>query len=208
MMKIRWIFLFCFCLLGFQARADQAVVIDAQSIGESPAKTDANAPAQSDAQTQANDANKEQFLQGGKMSPRERAALARAQMADSNKQTGDNFLATNKAKPGVVTLPSGVQYKILRAGKGMKPTEDNFVRCRYKGTLIDGSTIDKSDGNKPVSMHVAGFLEGLKEAVVLMPTGSKWEIVIPPQLAYGAFGNRGVGPNAVLIYDIEILGVK
>ena len=129
-------------------------------------------------------------------------------MADSNKQAGDNFLAANKAKPGVVTLPSGVQYKILRAGKGMKPTEDNFVRCRYKGTLIDGSIIDKSDEKKPVSMHVAGFLAGLKEAVMLMPTGSKWEIVIPPQLAYGAFGNRGVGPNAVLIYEMEILGVK
>ena len=207
-MKMKWIVLFSLGMFALQANAEQAVVIDAQSIGEAPAKTDANAPAQADAQTEANEANKEQVLKGGKISPRERAALARAQMADNNKQAGDSFLATNKAKPGVVTLPSGVQYKILRAGKGMKPTENNFVRCRYKGTLIDGSIIDKSDEKRPVSMHVAGFLAGLKEAVMLMPTGSKWEIVIPPQLAYGAFGNRGVGPNAVLIYDMEILGVK
>jgi len=207
-MKMQWIVLFSLGMFALQANAEQAVVIDAQSIGEAPAKTDANAPAQADAQTEANEANKEQVLKGGKISPRERAALARAQMADNNKQAGDSFLETNKARPGVVTLPSGVQYKILRAGKGMKPTENNFVRCRYKGTLIDGSIIDKSDEKRPVSMHVAGFLAGLKEAVMLMPTGSKWEIVIPPQLAYGAFGNRGVGPNAVLIYDMEILGVK
>jgi FKBP-type peptidyl-prolyl cis-trans isomerase FklB len=74
--------------------------------------------------------------------------------------------------------------------------------------LINGTTVDKSDAKKPSSLRVAGFLEGLKQAVKLMPTGSKWEIVIPPQLAYGAFGNRGVGPNAVLVYEMEILGVK
>ncbi len=159
MMKIRWIFLFAVSVCSVQAKARSAVVIDAQSIGEAPAKTDANAPAQSDAQTETNDANKEQVLKGGKMSPRERAALARAQMADSNKQTGDNFLAANKAKPGVVTLPSGVQYKILRAGKGMKPTEDNFVRCRYKGTLIDGSIIDKSD-EQEASLDARRWLSG------------------------------------------------
>jgi FKBP-type peptidyl-prolyl cis-trans isomerase len=101
-----------------------------------------------------------------------------------------------------------VQYKILRAGKGKKPTETSLVRCRYKGKLIDGSTIDKTDDKKPSTMDVSGFLAGLKEAVQLMATGSKWEVVIPPQLAYGAIGNRGVGPNAVLIYEVEILGVK
>jgi len=82
------------------------------------------------------------------------------------------------------------------------------VRCRYKGTLIDGSAIDRSDDRKPSSLHVSGFVQGLREAVTLMPTGSKWQIVIPPQLAYGARGYHAVGPNAVVIYEMEILGVK
>ena len=210
-MKIKWILLLGVSLLGFQVMADQPVVIDAQSIGDAPAASNSGASVpmpQSDPQAEANAANKEQFLKGGKMSPRERAAVAKAETAESNRVAGDNFLATNQGKPGVVSLPSGVQYKVLRAGKGKKPTAENMVRCRYKGTLTDGSIIDKSDDKKPVSMLVGGFLAGLKEAVMLMPTGSKWEIVIPPQLAYGPFGNRGVGPNAVLIYDMEILGVK
>jgi FKBP-type peptidyl-prolyl cis-trans isomerase len=101
-----------------------------------------------------------------------------------------------------------VQYKIMRAGQGKKPAEDSVVRCRFKGKLVDGSIIDKSDNKKPSSMHVSGLVEGLKEAVKLMPAGSKWEIVVPPQLAYGTFGNRGVGPNAVLVYEMEILGIK
>jgi FKBP-type peptidyl-prolyl cis-trans isomerase len=209
MMKTKWILVFAFSLLGFQASADQPLVIDAQSIGEAPAASGTNAPsAQPDPQAEANAANKEQFLKGGRMSPRERAAVAKAEIAETNKVAGDNFLAGNKSKPGVISLPSGVQYKVLRAGKGRKPTAENMVRCRYKGTLTDGSVIDKSDEKKPVSMLVGGFLAGLREAVMLMPTGSKWEIVIPPQLAYGQFGNRGVGPNAVLIYEMEILGVK
>jgi FKBP-type peptidyl-prolyl cis-trans isomerase len=210
MMKTKSILLFSLWLIGFQANAEQPVVIDTQTIGEQPAaaKAGVTTAAPSDPQAEANAANKEQFLKGGKMSPRERAAVAKAELADTNQQAGDSFLATNRAAPGVVSLPSGVQYRILRAGSGKKPTEESQVRCRYKGKLIDGSTIDKSDDKKPASMHVAGFLVGLKEAVKLMPTGSKWEIVIPPQLAYGAFGNRGVGPNAVLIYEMEILGIK
>jgi FKBP-type peptidyl-prolyl cis-trans isomerase len=210
MMKMKWILLFSLWSIALQVSAEEPVVIDNQSIGEQPAdsKADVNTVAPSDPQAEANAANKEQFLKGGKMSPRERAAVAKAAMADTNKQEGDSFLETNKTKQGVTTLPSGVQYKILRAGNGKRPTEDSMVRCRYKGTLIDGSTIDKTDDKKPSVMHVAGFLPGLKEAVKLMPTGSKWEIVVPPQLAYGAFGNRGIGPNAVLIYEMEILGIK
>ncbi len=207
MMKMKWILLFSLCSCGLQANAEQSVVIDSQSLGEQPAaaKADANATAPS---ADANAANKERILRGGKMSPREKREVAKAAMADTNLQEGADFLATYKTKPGVVSLPSGVQYKILRAGIGKKPTEASQVRCRYKGTLIDGSSIDKSDEKKPSTLHVAGFVQGLKEAVKLMPTGSKWEIVIPPQLAYGARGYHGVGPNAVLIYEMEILGIK
>jgi FKBP-type peptidyl-prolyl cis-trans isomerase len=194
-----------------QAHAEQAVVIDTQSIGTQPAATkgEANVAAPTaDPQADANAANRERVLKGGKLSPREKREVAKAAVADSNLQAGASFLEANRIKPGVVSLPSGVQYKILRAGKGKKPTETSLVRCRYKGKLIDGSTIDKTDDKKPSTMDVSGFLAGLKEAVQLMATGSKWEVVIPPQLAYGAIGNRGVGPNAVLIYEVEILGVK
>ena len=200
------------CLFGAQAGAEEAVIIDEQTLGMqqqgAAAKAGTNAAAPADPNAEANAANKEQFIKGGRVSARERAALAKAEIAETNKKAGTDFLLQNKAKPGVVSLPSGVQYKVLRASKGKQPTEDSQIRCRYKGMLIDGSTVDMTDAKKPSTMHVAGFLPGLKEAVKLMPAGSKWEIAIPPQLAYGAAGNRGVGPNAVLVYEMEILGIK
>jgi len=209
-MQMKWVLLLSLWSVVMQVRAEEPVVIDSQAVGESSAagKAEVNAVTTSDSQADTNAVNKELFIKGGKMSPREKAAVAKAELADTNAQSGANFLGINKARPGVVSLPSGVQYKILRAGKGKKPTEDSIVRCRFKGALTDGSIIDRSDENRPTSMHVAGFLAGLKEAVMLMPSGSKWQIVIPPQLAYGALGNRGVGPNAVLIYEMEILGIK
>jgi FKBP-type peptidyl-prolyl cis-trans isomerase len=209
-MKMKLICQLGLCLFALHANAEQSVVIDSQAVGESPApsKAEVSAAVPADQKAEANAANKEQFLKGGKMSPRERAAVAKAEIGNANIQAGADFLASNKAKPGVVSLPSGVQYKVLRAGKGKTPTEENVIRCRYKGTLVDGTTVDKSDNKKPSSLNVTGLLAGLKEAVKLMPTGSKWEIVIPPQLAYGAIGNRGVGPNAVLVYEMEILGIK
>jgi FKBP-type peptidyl-prolyl cis-trans isomerase FklB len=210
-MKMNWILLFSLCLFALKANAEQSVVIDAQSVGQSPSATNAgaNGAASSDSVAEANAANKERILKGGKMSRREQREMDKAAMADTNLQAGSDFLATNKTKPGVVTLASGVQYKILKAGTGnKKPTENSSIRCRYTGSLIDGSTIDKSDAKKPVTLRVEGFVQGLKEAVTLMPTGSKWEIVIPPQLAYGARGYHAVGPNAVVIYEMEILGIK
>jgi len=207
-MKFKWVVLLGLGLTVNQAGAE-SVVIDSKMIGEQPAtpKADAATTAQP-ADADSNEAAKERALKGSKLSPREKAQVAKAATADANLQEGESFLAANKAKKGVVTLPSGLQYKVLRAGKGKKPTDDSVVRCRYKGTLIDGSSIDKTDDKKPSDLKVAGFLAGLKEAVKLMPSGSKWEIVIPPSLAYGTQGNRGVGPNAVLIYQMEIVGIK
>ena len=215
MIKLKWVVLLGLGLVATQAAAaEQSIVIDNQAIGEAPAasKSGASATAQPDSQSQSqaetNEANKERALKGGKMSPREKAAVQKATIAESNQTEGESFLAANKAKKGVVTLPSGLQYKVLRAGKGKKPTEGSTVMCRYKGTLIDGTSVDKTDEKKPSALHVAGFLPGLKEAVTLMSPGSKWEIVVPPQLAYGSQGNRGIGPNAVLVYQMEILGIK
>jgi FKBP-type peptidyl-prolyl cis-trans isomerase FklB len=179
--------LICLGLLSIQANAEQLA---------------------SDTQAEANAANKAQLLKGGKMSPRQRSELVKADLVETNQQAGDTFLAKNKLRRGVVSLPSGVQYRILKAGSGKKPTEESSVRCRYQGTLTDGSSFDKAEDKKPVVMHVAGFLPGLKEAVKLMPVGSKWEVFIPPQLAYGSQGSHGVGPNAVLIYVIEIVGIN
>ncbi len=163
-------------------------------------------PAVPDPQSAAT--TQEQLTKGAKISPRQRAELAKAAVANTNNEAGASFLASNKAKPGVISLPSGVQYKILKAGTGKRPTDNSSVRCRYQGTLIDGATFDKVDDKTPAAMRVAGFLPGLKEAVKLMPSGSRWEVVVPPQLGYGARGSHGVAPNAVLIYTIEILGVN
>jgi FKBP-type peptidyl-prolyl cis-trans isomerase len=215
MIKLKWVALLGLGLVAMQATAaERPIVIDNQTIGEQPAatKSGASATVQPDAQPQsqaeANEANKERVLKGGKLSPREKAAVGKAAAAETNQTEGVSFLAANKAKKGVVTLPSGLQYKILRAGKGKKPTEASTVMCRYKGTLTDGTSVDKTDDKKPSALRVAGFLPGLKEAVTLMSPGSKWEVVVPPQLAYGSQGNRGIGPNAVLVYQIEILGIK
>jgi FKBP-type peptidyl-prolyl cis-trans isomerase FklB len=205
-MKKNWILLLGFCLFVAQANAEQEMVND----GQSPAaRAGANAGATSESIAEANAANKERALKGGKLSRRAQREVDKAATGENNLKAGADFLAINKTKPGVVTLASGVQYKILKAGKGnKKPTENNSIRCRYKGTLIDGSPIDQSDAKKPSTLLVVGLVQGLKEAVTQMPTGSKWEIVIPPQLAYGARGYHAAGPNAVLVYEMEILGIK
>jgi FKBP-type peptidyl-prolyl cis-trans isomerase len=186
-MKNKWTLLLCLGLLGLQAQAQPAA---------------ATPSSQDDA------AKREQLLKGGKVSPRERAALAKAALATGNAKSGADFLAANAAKPGVVTLPSGVQYRVLKAGAGKRALEGSSIRMRYQGTLVDGSIVDKSDDKMPAEVRVAGLMPGLKEAVKLMPQSSKWEVVVPAPLAYGAQGYRAVGPNAVLVYVIELLGVN
>jgi FKBP-type peptidyl-prolyl cis-trans isomerase FklB len=156
----------------------------------------------------ADAANREAALRGGRISPRQKAELERAALADTNQQAGASFLAGNRIKPGVTSLPSGVQYRVLAAGAGKRPTDASSVLCRYKGTLIDGKVFDKTDDRTPLVLNVAGLLPGLREAVRLMPVGSRWEIVVPPQLGYGARGSQGVGPNAVLTYVVELVGIK
>jgi FKBP-type peptidyl-prolyl cis-trans isomerase len=210
-MKLKWIALLGLGLVVTQAYAAQSVVIDSQQVGEpSPVpKSDANAPVQSNAQ-QAESAEvlKQRAQSGARISPREKAQIIKATTGEANKEEAAGFLAANKAKKGVVVLADGLQYRILKAGKGKKPKDESTVMCRYKGTLTNGTSVDKTDEKKPSPLLVKGLLPGLKEAVKLMPSGSKWEIVIPPELAYGAQGNRGVGPNAVLVYQMEIVGIK
>jgi FKBP-type peptidyl-prolyl cis-trans isomerase FklB len=129
-----------------------------------------------------------------------------------NKEQGDAFLATNKSKTGVVTLPSGLQYKVIQNGDGPKPAANDTVVCNYRGTLIDGTEFDSSyKRGKPATFGVSQVIKGWTEALQLMPVGSKWELYIPPNLAYGERGtpNGGpIGPNSTLIFDVELVSIQ
>jgi FKBP-type peptidyl-prolyl cis-trans isomerase FklB len=128
----------------------------------------------------------------------------------ANKRAGALFLAQNKTKPGVVTLPSGLQYRVLTAGQGNSPTVNDIVVCQYRGTLIDGTEFDSTHARgQAATFAVKGVIAGWTEALQLMTVGSKWQLFIPPELAYGARGaGDRVGPNATLIFEIELLSIK
>lgn len=128
-----------------------------------------------------------------------------------NKKQGDDFLAANKTKEGVVTLPSGLQYKILTPGTGPKPTASDSVVCNYRGTLVDGTEFDSSyKRGEPATFPVSGVIKGWTEALQLMPVGSKWQLVVPSDLAYGARGtpNGPIGPDSTLIFEVELISIK
>lgn len=131
------------------------------------------------------------------------------QEGEANKKEGDAFLAANKTKPGVVTLPSGLQYKILTAGTGPKPTATDSVVCNYRGTLVNGTEFDSSyKRGQPATFPVNGVIKGWTEALQLMPVGSKWQLVVPPDLAYGARGaGSEIGPDSTLIFEVELMSI-
>ena len=131
-------------------------------------------------------------------------------MSDKNVEEGKKFLEENKAKEGVVELKSGIQYKILEEGFGDKPSISDTVLTHYAGTLIDGTKFDSSyDRNEPIEFPLRGVIAGWTEILQLMPTGSKWEVYIPSDKAYGPQGAGGViGPNATLIFTIELLAIQ
>ena len=132
------------------------------------------------------------------------------QMAETNKKDGDAFLAENKAKAGVVTLPSGLQYKILSEGTGPKPAATDSVVCNYKGTLLDGTEFDSSAKHGgPATFPVSGVIKGWTEALQLMAVGSKWQLYVPSDLAYGQRGaGGGIAPNSTLIFEVELVSIK
>ncbi|MBU2636230.1 MAG: FKBP-type peptidyl-prolyl cis-trans isomerase, partial [Bacteroidetes bacterium] len=129
---------------------------------------------------------------------------------DKNKIEGEAFLAENKKDKDVITLPSGLQYKIITAGTGPKPKSTETVAVHYSGTLIDGTEFDSSfKRGEPATFPVTGVIKGWVEALQLMPVGSKWKLFIPTDLAYGERGAGGViGPNATLIFEIELLSIN
>jgi FKBP-type peptidyl-prolyl cis-trans isomerase len=125
-----------------------------------------------------------------------------------NKEEGEAFLTANKTKEGVVTLPSGLQYKILTEGKGPKPAATDSVVCNYRGTLVNGTEFDSSyKRGQPATFGVSQVIKGWTEALQLMPVGSKWQLYIPSALAYGERGPGEIGPNATLIFDVELISI-
>lgn len=130
--------------------------------------------------------------------------------ADENKRKGEEFLKDNKAKPGVVTTASGLQYKILTAGTGEKPGKDDTVTVEYTGRLINGEVFDSTEkSGKPATFKVSQVIPGWTEALQLMPAGSKWEVYVPGDLAYGPRSMGGaIGPNETLIFNIHLISVK
>jgi FKBP-type peptidyl-prolyl cis-trans isomerase FklB len=129
---------------------------------------------------------------------------------DKNKKEGEEFLEKNKQEKGVITLPDGLQYKVLNSGNGQKPKETDKVKCNYKGTLIDGTEFDNSyKRGQPATFAVNGVIKGWTEALQLMHVGDKWQLFIPYDLAYGEQGRPPrIPPAATLIFEIELLGIE
>src|SRR5688572_24561851 len=141
------------------------------------------------------------------MSAADKLAQMKKEKSEANIKAGQEFLAANAKKPGVVSLPSGLQYEIMKEGSGPKPTATSKVTCHYHGTLIDGTVFDSSvkrgqPASFPLNMVIKGWTEGLQ----LMPVGSKWRFFIPPQLGYGDRQvSAQIGSNSTLIFEVELI---
>ena len=140
---------------------------------------------------------------------RQRRERKQGELAAKNKQAGEDFLAANRDKEGVVALASGLQYKIIREGNGAVPKATDKVKVHYKGALIDGTVFDSSyERDKPAEFLVRGVIKGWTEALQLMKTGAKWQLFIPSELAYGERGTgSSIGPNETLLFDVELLDI-
>ena len=144
------------------------------------------------------------------MSLSDRLRQAKDSKADANAAAGEAFLKANAAKPGIVELPSGIQYEVIKEGSGAKPGPTSEVTCHYHGTLIDGTVFDSSvQRGSPASFPLNRVIKGWTEALQLMSLGSKWRLFLPPAMAYGDRQTGAViGPNSTLIFEVELLGIK
>ena len=142
-------------------------------------------------------------------SAQQKAKLAGAGRAAEQAAAAKAFLDANRARPGVVVTPSGLQYEVLRAGTGAKPTRDQTVEVHYHGTLTDGTVFDSSvERGETISFPVGRVIPGWIEALQLMPVGSKWRLVIPSDLAYGPDGSDPIPPGATLVFEVELIGIE
>ena len=137
-------------------------------------------------------------------------AAEKQKIAEANAKAGEEFMAANKKKPGVVTLPNGLQYLVIEEGQGESPAEGDYIIANYKGTLIDGTEFDSSyNRGTPIEFQMGDVIQGWGEALKRMKPGAKWEIYVPPSLGYGAKGAGNIiGPNATLIFTIEFISAS
>lgn len=156
------------------------------------------------------DQENRELLTGFQNELRTRREAQRKELGEKNKAEGEAFLAENKSKPDVQTLPNGLQYKVLTEGTGPKPTTNDSVTVHYRGTLIDGTEFDSSfKRGQPATFKVTGVIPGWTQALQLMPVGSKWQLFIPADLAYRERGSgQAIGPNATLIFEVELLSIQ
>jgi FKBP-type peptidyl-prolyl cis-trans isomerase FklB len=140
---------------------------------------------------------------------RQKMAAKRQQAVLDNKKKGEDYVADYKNQPGVVVSPSGVLYKVIKEGTGRKPAESDIVEVNYRGALINGTEFDATESGKPAKLKVSALIPGWKQALSMMPVGSSWHIVVPAVLAYGERGvGNDIGPNEVLVFDLELLGIQ
>jgi FKBP-type peptidyl-prolyl cis-trans isomerase len=148
-------------------------------------------------------------LNGFQGDVRRKMAANRKISADDNRRRGVAFLEENKLKPGIVTLPSGVQYRVITKAEGRKPTDADTIEVNYRGTVLTGAEFDATEEGKPARLQMGQLINGWRDALRQMPVGSKWQIFVPHILAYGERGvGADIGPNETLVFEVELLGIK
>ena len=164
----------------------------------------------SGAKPQLSDKEREQTLMAFEQDLQKKETDRLKLLAEKNKKEGAEFLAANKAKEGVKTLPSGLQYKVLAEGNGPQPKPTDQITVNYRGTLLDGTEFDNSyKRGQPVTLPVNGVIKAWSEALPMMKTGAKWQLFVPADLAYGEQGaGRAIGPDSTLIFEVELVGIK
>jgi FKBP-type peptidyl-prolyl cis-trans isomerase FklB len=155
------------------------------------------------------DKETKQLMQALMNDARQKMVANKREASVKNRLKGEEFLVANKTKDGVMELPSGVQYRVLRAGSGPKPTDGDTVLCNYRGTLLDGSEFDATQPNRPAPLKLSQMIPGFRDALKSMQPGAKWQVYIPSAQGYGERGVGGdIGPNETLVFDIELLEIK
>jgi FKBP-type peptidyl-prolyl cis-trans isomerase len=225
-MKHRWIAILGMLFLAFQVSAEENLVLKNQKekmsyiigmdIGNNLKRqlidVDPNILARGiqDALSAAKPLLTEQEIQNTLTAFQKEKAAKQEEVAKKNKNEGEAFMTANKKKEGVKALASGLQYRVIKSGTGKKPKINDSVTTHYRGTLVDGTEFDSSyKRGQPVTFLVSGVIAGWTEALQLMEEGAKWQLFVPPNLAYGERGAGGViGPNATLIFEIELISVQ